>query len=226
MQNVELEIQTAESYTQHLCMPGAEFAGNSDLAGDRIGFNFAKRLADIVVSALVLVLGSPLLALITLLVRWTSPGPALYWSVRFGKYNAPFSMPKFRTMCVNAPEVPTNELESPESYVTPIGSFLRKSSLDELPQFWSILVGEMSLIGPRPVICAEIDLAQKRADAGVDQLTPGLTGWAQINGRDSVTIEDKVRLDRNYLENRSIQMDHAIIYATICRVLSREGIAH
>ena len=221
MQDLEVEIQPEETCRQVWVWPR-----DGEFDESRKGFELAKRTVDIVVSALALVLGFPFLAIVAFLVRWSSPGPALFWSVRYGKYNIPFRMPKFRTMHVDAPEVPTVALESPEFYLTSIGSFLRKTSLDELPQMWSVLVGHMSLIGPRPVICAETELAEMRADAGIDQLTPGLTGWAQINGRDCVTIEEKVRLDKHYLENRSIQLDHQIIVETISRVLSREGIVH
>jgi O-antigen biosynthesis protein WbqP len=221
MQDLEVEIQSEETCRQEWAWPR-----DSEIDERRKGFELAKRTVDIVVSAMALVLGLPFLAIVAILVRWSSPGPALFWSVRYGKYNIPFRMPKFRTMHLDAPEVPTVALESPEVYLTSIGSFLRKTSLDELPQLWSVLVGHMSLIGPRPVICAETELAEMRAYAGIDQLTPGLTGWAQINGRDCVTIEEKVRLDKHYLENRSIQLDHQIIIETISRVLSREGIVH
>lgn len=226
MQNLEGEMPLEESYSQVWGWPHADLAESSDPVESRMLFNSAKRAVDIVFSALALILGFPVLALIALVVRCSSPGPALFWSLRYGKYSIPFMMPKFRSMYLDAPEVPTIALESPETYLTPVGSFLRKTSLDELPQMWSVLVGDMSLIGPRPVICAEIELAEMRASVGVDLLTPGLTGWAQINGRDSVTIEEKVRLDQHYLAHRSIQMDHQILRETISRVLSREGIVH
>jgi O-antigen biosynthesis protein WbqP len=226
MQELEVEMPSEETCRQEWLWPLEESASSGDSIESRRGFEIAKRAMDITVSSLALLLGFPFLAFLALLVRWSSPGPALFWSLRYGKYNIPFKMPKFRTMHVGAPEVPTVALESPEVYLTPVGSFLRKTSLDELPQMWSVLVGDMSLIGPRPVICAETELAERRAYVGVDQLTPGLTGWAQINGRDCVTIEEKVRLDQHYLEHRSVQLDHQIILETISRVLSREGIVH
>ena len=200
------------------------------LEGARLGmqsdFDIAKRIADIVCSVAILALSSPLLILIAIVVRLSSPGPAIFWSRRRGRYDLPFMMPKFRTMYCDTPEVPSVELGSARSCITPIGRILRQTSLDELPQLWSVLIGDMSLIGPRPVICAEVELAERRASLGIEKLAPGITGWAQVNGRDSVGTEQKALLDHYYLLHRSIQMDIRILFATIICVLSRKGILH
>jgi O-antigen biosynthesis protein WbqP len=163
---------------------------------------------------------------IAALVRFTSPGPALYWSQRYGKNNALFSMPKFRTMKIDAPEVATHLLENPASYLTSIGPFLRKMSLDELPQLWSILCGDMSFVGPRPALFNQIDLVELRTQCGVDSLTPGLTGWAQINGRDELPIAEKVALDKDYLKNQSLLLDIKILWLTLFAVLDQKGVSH
>lgn len=166
------------------------------------------------------------LLLIALLVRWTSPGPALYWSDRVGRNNRLFKMPKFRSMRTDTPAVATHLLSDPAQYLTPVGPFLRKTSLDELPQLWSILKGDMSLVGPRPALFNQHDLIELRSQAGVDQLTPGLTGWAQINGRDELPVPDKVRLDAEYLQRQSFGLDLKIIGLTAWRVLCRDGVTH
>jgi O-antigen biosynthesis protein WbqP len=163
---------------------------------------------------------------IALLVRLTSPGPALYWSDRIGRYNAVFSMPKFRTMRVGTPAVATHLMQDPRSHLTPIGSFLRRTSLDELPQLWSILVGDMSVVGPRPALFNQDDLVALRTAYGVHELVPGLTGLAQIEGRDELSIPEKVRLDAEYLRRRSTRLDARIIWLTLIRVLKREGVSH
>lgn len=163
---------------------------------------------------------------IAALVRFTSPGPALYWSQRYGKNNSLFSMPKFRTMKIDAPEVATHLLENPGSYLTSIGPFLRKTSLDELPQLWSILCGNMSFVGPRPALFNQIDLVELRTECGVDGLTPGLTGWAQINGRDELPIAEKVALDEVYLKNQSLLLDIKILWLTLFAVLDQKGVSH
>jgi O-antigen biosynthesis protein WbqP len=194
--------------------------------GTQSGFDISKRTADIVCSVVILALSSPLLLLIAIVVRLSSPGPAIFWSRRRGRYNFPFMMPKFRTMYCETPEVPSVELRSARSCITPIGRMLRQTSLDELPQLWSVLIGDMSLIGPRPVICAEVELAERRASLGRERLAPGITGWAQVNGRDGVGVERKALLDHYYLQHRSIQMDIRILFATISCVLSRNGILH
>jgi O-antigen biosynthesis protein WbqP len=186
----------------------------------------AKRFFDIVFAALAgLILLVPLL-LLAFCVRLTSPGPALYWSDRVGRHNKIFRMPKFRSMRVETPAVATHLLERPEQWLTPIGGFLRKSSLDELPQIWSILVGDMSFVGPRPALFNQADLIELRTRAGVHELVPGLTGWAQINGRDELPIPAKVALDAHYLAHRSLGLDLRILWLTALRVLRRDGVSH
>ena len=185
-----------------------------------------KRVFDLCVggvAALVLVLP---IALLALLVRLTSPGPALYWSDRVGRNNAIFRMPKFRSMRVGTPAVATHLLADPKSHLTPIGSFMRKSSLDELPQLWSILVGDMSFVGPRPALFNQDDLVALRTECGVHELVPGLTGWAQVNGRDELPIPDKVKLDAEYLRRRSIALDIYILWLTFVKVVRRDGVSH
>lgn len=185
-----------------------------------------KRLFDVIVSlAAALVLLLPILV-IALLVRLTSPGPALYWSNRVGRYNRIFRMPKFRSMRIDAPTVATHLMTDPSVYLTPIGSFLRKTSLDELPQLWSILKGDMSIVGPRPALYNQDDLIALRTQHGVDALVPGLTGWAQINGRDELPIPEKVKLDVEYLQRRSFWFDLQIIARTAWNVVRREGVSH
>jgi O-antigen biosynthesis protein WbqP len=185
-----------------------------------------KRLVDLALAlALLPLLALPLLS-IALLVRLTSPGPALYWSDRVGRHNRIFRMPKFRSMRTDTPAVATHLLERPEQYLTPIGSFLRQSSLDELPQLWSILIGDMSFVGPRPALFNQQDLIALRSAHGVDALLPGLTGWAQINGRDELPIPAKVALDHHYLQHRSLRLDLLILWRTARKVLTRDGVAH
>jgi O-antigen biosynthesis protein WbqP len=185
-----------------------------------------KRLFDLVLGlCATLVLALPIL-LVALLVRLTSSGPVLYWSDRVGKGNRVFKMPKFRSMRVGTPAVATHLLQDPKVYLTPIGSFLRKSSLDELPQLWSILRGDMSFVGPRPALFNQDDLIALRRKKGVDQLVPGLTGWAQINGRDELPIPAKVALDVDYLERRSLAFDIRILWLTLVKVIKRDGVSH
>ncbi|MFL9879107.1 sugar transferase [Herbaspirillum rhizosphaerae] len=185
-----------------------------------------KRMFDVVVVlCATLFLAIPIL-LITLLVKCTSTGPALYWSDRVGADNKIFRMPKFRTMKIGAPVVATHLLANPAEYLTSIGSFLRKSSLDELPQLWSIFVGDMSLVGPRPALFNQTDLIEQRTQLGVHRLVPGLTGWAQINGRDELPILEKVRLDAEYLQRRSFSLDLSILWKTFLKVLSQSGVTH
>src|SRR5450830_1195695 len=164
--------------------------------------------------------------LVALLVRLTSKGPVLYWSARVGRDNVIFQMPKFRSMQIGTPELATHLLSDPLSYLTPIGSFLRQSSLDELPQLWSILKGDMSFVGPRPALFNQHDLIALRTQCGVDQLLPGLTGWAQVNGRDELPIPEKVRLDEEYLEKMSMCFDIRILCLTFKKVLMRDGVKH
>lgn len=185
-----------------------------------------KRLFDVSVALLaVAVLSIPLLV-VAVLVKLTSPGPIVYWSDRVGRHNRIFRMPKFRTMRVDTPAVATHLLSDPKRFLTPVGPFLRKSSLDELPQLWSILVGDMSFVGPRPALFNQDDLIALRTEYGVDQVLPGLTGWAQINGRDELPIPDKVRLDAEYLQRQSFFLDLKIIFLTFLKVVRRDGITH
>lgn len=185
-----------------------------------------KRAFDLFFVVCVGVLLLAPIGLIALLVRWTSPGPALYWSDRVGRNNRIFKMPKFRSMRLDTPAVATHLLSEPDQYLTPVGPFLRRTSLDELPQLWSIFKGDMSLVGPRPALFNQQDLIQLRSEAGVEKLVPGLTGWAQINGRDELPIPDKVRLDVEYLRRRSFGFDLKIIFLTVWRVLRRDGVNH
>jgi O-antigen biosynthesis protein WbqP len=185
-----------------------------------------KRAFDIVVALGGLAVGWPVLLALALAVRLTSPGPAIHWSRRVGRGNREFPMPKFRSMRTDTPDVATHLLEDPARWVTPLGRFLRKSSLDELPQLWSVLVGDMSLVGPRPALFNQHDLVELRTQAGVERLRPGVTGWAQVNGRDELPIPDKVKLDREYLERQSFGFDLAIILATARTAISGRGVSH
>ena len=173
-----------------------------------------KRALDIFGGIAGLILLSPLFLGLAVAVRLDSPGPALHWSRRVGQRNRIFPMPKFRTMRIGAPDVATHLLDDPDAWVTPFGRVLRRSSLDELPQLWSVLKGDMSLVGPRPALFNQHDLVALRTQAGVDALRPGLTGWAQINGRDDLPIAEKARLDREYLQRRSMTFDLRILAAT------------
>ncbi len=185
-----------------------------------------KRLFDLVCAlTLSAFLALPLLVL-ACLVRLTSAGPALYWSDRVGQDNRIFRMPKFRSMRIDTPAVATHLLPDPAACLTPIGSFLRKSSLDELPQLWSILKGDMSLVGPRPALFNQDDLITQRTEHGVHKLVPGITGWAQINGRDELPIPKKVALDTEYLHRQSFLFDLRILLLTVWRVINRHGVAH
>jgi len=185
-----------------------------------------KRAFDVGISIVIGLLVLLPCLLIGFLVRSTSSGPALYWSDRIGRYNTIFSMPKFRSMYVGTPPVATHLLTNPDAYITPVGKFLRKSSLDELPQLWSVLVGDMSLVGPRPALFNQDDLIKARTDAGVHALRPGITGWAQVNGRDELPIPDKVALDAAYLRQRSFLLDLRILWMTLWKVVHREGVSH
>lgn len=164
--------------------------------------------------------------LVALMVRLTSKGPVLYWSDRVGRRNVIFKMPKFRSMQIGTPAVATHLLSNPDSYLTPVGSFLRKSSLDELPQLWSIIKGDMSFVGPRPALFNQHDLIDLRTRSGVDALVPGLTGWAQVNGRDELPIPAKVKLDVEYLNRCSLWFDILILWQTLLKVLRRDGVSH
>ena len=184
------------------------------------------RALDVVLAGAAIVLLSPILFVVALAVKLTSPGPALYWSDRVGRGNALFSMPKFRSMRIGTPALPTHLMTDGAAHLTPIGAALRKSSLDELPQLWSILVGDMAIVGPRPALFNQDDLVGLRSAAGVDRLRPGLTGWAQVNGRDDLSIPDKVALDATYLARRSFALDLQIIWLTVLKVVRSDGVAH
>ena len=185
-----------------------------------------KRTLDLLLGVLAgMVLLVPLV-IVAIAVRLTSKGPALYWSDRVGRNNVIFKMPKFRSMRVGTPAVATHLLGNPTAHLTPIGSFLRKSSLDELPQLWSILVGDMSFVGPRPALFNQQDLIALRTEQGVHRLVPGLTGWAQVNGRDELPIPDKVKLDMAYLERQSLVFDIRILWLTFVKVIQRDGVSH
>lgn len=185
-----------------------------------------KRAFDILVALTGLAVGWPVLLALGLAVRLTSPGPAIHWSRRVGRDNRIFGMPKFRSMRTDTPDVATHLLEDPARWVTPLGRFLRRSSLDELPQLWSVLVGDMSLVGPRPALFNQHDLVALRTEAGVHRLRPGVTGWAQVNGRDELPIPEKVKLDAEYLARKSVVFDLAIIVATARTALTGRGISH
>ena len=185
-----------------------------------------KRVFDICLGCLAgLILFVPVL-MVAMAVRLTSKGPALYWSDRVGRNNAIFKMPKFRSMRVGTPAVATHLLADAQAHLTPIGSFLRKSSLDELPQLWSILAGDMSFVGPRPALFNQQDLIALRTEQGVHTLVPGLTGWAQVNGRDELPIPEKVKLDVAYLQRQSLWFDLRILWLTFVKVLRRDGVSH
>ncbi len=185
-----------------------------------------KRTFDFLLSFICLFLLLPFLALIAIAIKLTSQGPVVYWSERVGRGNCIFAMPKLRTMQVGAPVLATRHMGHPGQYLTPIGSFLRRTSLDEVPQLWCILTGDMSFVGPRPVLVSETDLLSLRRQEGVDCLTPGLTGWAQINGRDLVTIAQKVAYEKEYMQRQSFLFDLYIILLTIPNVLAKTGISH
>ena len=185
-----------------------------------------KRSFDLVVTVVATVCLALPIVIVGLAVRLTSPGPALYWSDRVGRHNRLFKMPKFRTMRIDTPAVATHLLKNPDQWLTPIGSFLRKSSLDELPQLWSILRGNMSFVGPRPALFNQHDLITLRSEKGIDELLPGLTGWAQVNGRDELPIPKKVELDAEYLRRQSLLFDLKILWLTVLRVLSKGGVSH
>jgi O-antigen biosynthesis protein WbqP len=185
-----------------------------------------KRLFDIIVAACALLILALPMAILMVIVRITSPGPALYWSKRVGKDNRIFMMPKLRTMQTNTPVVATHLLRDPKAHLTPIGGYLRKSSLDELPQLWCVLIGKMSLVGPRPALFNQDDLIMARTLAGVHRLAPGLTGWAQINGRDELEIRLKVAYDTEYLRRRNFAFDLKILILTALKVAGAKGVSH
>jgi O-antigen biosynthesis protein WbqP len=185
-----------------------------------------KRTLDILLALSALVILLLPIIMVALMVRVTSPGPIFYWSDRVGRHNRIFKMPKFRSMRIGTPAVATHLLSNPGAYLTPIGSFLRKSSLDELPQLWSIIRGDMSFVGPRPALYNQHDLIELRTQCGVHELVPGLTGWAQVNGRDELPIPQKVALDREYLQRQSLVWDLKILWLTAWKVIMRAGVTH
>ena len=185
-----------------------------------------KRLFDLVLALCLVLFLLPPMVMIALVVRLTSTGPALYWSERVGLNNVIFKMPKFRTMLVGTPAVATHLLVDARSHLTPIGSFLRNYSLDELPQLWNILAGDMSFVGPRPALFNQQDLIALRTEQGVHTLVPGLTGWAQVNGRDELQIPEKVKLDVAYLRRLSLWFDVYILCLTLFKGLKRDGVSH
>ncbi len=185
-----------------------------------------KRIFDLILGVAIFVfLVTPML-LISIAVRLSSKGPALYWSDRVGKNNKIFRMPKFRSMLADTPAVATHLLNNPDTYLSPIGDFLRRSSLDELPQLFSVLKGDMSFVGPRPALFNQDDLIKLRSEKGVDKLLPGITGWAQVNGRDELSIPDKVALDVEYLSRQSFWFDIKILWMTFLKVVKRDGVSH
>jgi len=185
-----------------------------------------KRIFDFIGALFAIILLSPILLVVFLMVLFTSPGRVIYWSDRVGKNNVIFKMPKYRSMRLNTPELATDLLQNPQVYLTPVGSFIRKKSLDELPQLWSILKGDMSFVGPRPALFNEVDLIKLRSQRGIDMIIPGLTGWAQVNGRDDLDIKTKVDLDFEYLQQRSFTFDLKILWLTFLKVVNSDGIVH
>lgn len=189
-------------------------------------YKITKRLFDVFFSMIGIIAFFPLMLAIATAVKLTSKGPIIYWSNRIGRNNIVFQMPKFRTMVINTPAVATHLLQNPERCLTQIGSFLRSFSLDELPQFYSILKGDMSVVGPRPALFNQDDLIKLRTENGIHMLVPGVTGWAQVNGRDDVSIEEKVEIEKEYIQKKGFLFDVRIILITIRNVIFRKGISH
>lgn len=185
-----------------------------------------KRFFDFTTALILLVIMALPIAFIAILVKFSSPGPFIYWSNRVGRDNKNFLMPKFRTMRENSPQVATHLMKNVERYLTPLGAFLRKNSIDELPQLWSVLKGDMSFVGPRPALFNQVDLIKLRTDKGISRLVPGITGWAQINGRDDISIPVKVSHEEYYLKHRSFLFDLKILWNTFFKVIKKEGVAH
>ena len=185
-----------------------------------------KRITDLVIAMFSVIISVLPFLLIVIAVKLTSTGPAIYWSMRVGRSGQLFKMPKFRTMWVDTPELATNDLMNPDQCLTPIGSFLRRTSLDELPQLYSVLCGDMSIVGPRPALYNQFELIKERSRFGIDVLRPGITGWAQINGRDTITLNEKLRLDCEYLQRQTFFFDIKIIIQTIASVVGSRGITH
>ena len=185
-----------------------------------------KRIFDLLLGVVILALLVIPMLLICIAIRLSSKGSALYWSNRIGRNNEIFKMPKFRSMLINTPDLATHLLNTPDSYLSPIGTFLRRSSLDEFPQLFSVLKGDMSFIGPRPALHNQDDLIALRTKKGVDKLLPGITGWAQVNGRDKLSIPDKVALDEEYLNRQSFWFDMKILWMTFLKVMKSDGVSH
>lgn len=185
-----------------------------------------KRIFDVILALALLLLTSPLLLLLAALIKLTSRGPVIHWSDRVGKNNRIFRMPKFRTMRIDTPQLPTHLLANPKAYLTTIGGFLRRSSLDEIPQLFSILLGDLSFVGPRPALFNQDDLVALRTEQGIHRLVPGLTGWAQVNGRDELPIPVKVKFDYEYMQRQSFAFDLRIIGVTLLKVVRSEGVQH
>jgi len=185
-----------------------------------------KRTFDLLFSIVLLVFLVVPMLLISIAIRISSKGPVLYWSDRVGKNNKIFKMPKFRSMLINTPTIATHLLDNPETYLTPIGGFLRRSSFDETPQLFSILIGDMSFVGPRPALFNQKDLIDLRIEKGINNLLPGVTGWAQVNGRDDLSIPDKVALDAEYLNRKSFWFDIKILWMTLLIIAKRDGVSH
>jgi len=185
-----------------------------------------KRTFDLFFSVMLFILLSISMLLVAIAIRLTSKGPSLYWSDRVGRNNKIFKMPKFRSMLTSTPAVATHLLDNPDAYLSPIGGFLRSTSLDELPQLFSVLKGDMSFVGPRPALYNQDDLITLRTEKGVDKLLPGITGWAQVNGRDELSIPDKVELDVEYLNRKSFWFDIKILWMTFLKVIKRDGVSH
>ena len=181
---------------------------------------------EILMALILIILLSPLIILLSIVVKVTSKGPILYWSNRVGKDNKLFMMPKYRTMTIDTPAMATHLLKNPQSFYTPFGKFLRQSSLDEIPQLISIIRSEMKFIGPRPALFNQSDLIKLRTEKGIQKLKPGVTGWAQINGRDDISIEEKVKLDYEYLNNMSLRNDISILWNTVIKVVKKDSITH
>ncbi len=189
-------------------------------------YNFLKRTLDIILVLISAPLTVPLCIVIAILIKLDSPGPAIYWSSRIGRNSKPFAMPKFRSMIISTPKIGAEDFVEADRYITTVGKFIRKTSLDELPQLLCVLTGEMSLVGPRPLLFIERRILKQRREYGIDRLVPGISGWAQINGRTTVTTDQKVKLDAWYMENRSLMLDIKIIALTIKKVLLRQDIIH
>ena len=185
-----------------------------------------RRLANLLLAIVLLPFILLLIILVSIILLFKQGRPLLYWSKRIGKNGLMFSMPKFRTMTINTPEVATHMLNDPDIFLTPLGRFLRKTSLDELPQIWSVINGDMNFVGPRPALFNQEDLIKFRIEEGVDKLVPGITGWAQINGRDELLIPDKVKLEVEYLEQQSLWFDVKILWLTLVKVISQDSVSH